>query len=134
MLAELSDRSNVARAFSFLPLVFLIGQVLGFGLLIIHLLPYSWYLRFSLGGFLSRPQDRWPDYFPQHFWAQYPYSLPCLVVATFSFIPFALTAIFFEEVGFTAALKTSRLICRQDTRSQDFDDDRQISRENKLTT
>ncbi|KAI9453846.1 MFS general substrate transporter [Lactarius psammicola] len=99
VLAELADDSNVARAFSFPPLVFLIGQVIGFGLLIIHSsftfahMP----LRSFVGGFLSRPQDRWPDYFPQPFWAKYPYFLPCLVVASFSLIQFAIGAIFFEE-------------------------------------
>ena len=98
-------------------------------ILLIHVFPRSF-----LGGFLSRPQDRWPDVFPQPFWAEYPYSLPCLVVASFTLIPFALTAIFFEEVGLTAASKLSKLICHQDTRSQAFDDDRQISRGNKFTT
>ncbi|KAH9036968.1 hypothetical protein EDB85DRAFT_2273557 [Lactarius pseudohatsudake] len=36
VLAELADESNVARAFSFLPLVFVVGQVIGFGLLNIY--------------------------------------------------------------------------------------------------
>ncbi|KAH9056523.1 MFS general substrate transporter [Lactarius vividus] len=100
VLAELADESNVARAFSFLPLVFEVAQVLGFGVLNIHLFSCSSYyecLRSFVGGFLSRPQDRWPDYFPQSFWAEYPYFLPCLVVASFSFIQFIITAIFFEE-------------------------------------
>lgn len=43
VLAELADDSNVAQAFSFLPLVFVIGQVIGFGLLIIYLFSFSWY-------------------------------------------------------------------------------------------
>lgn len=81
MLAELADGSNLARAFSFVPLVFVVGQVMGS----------------FVGGFLSRPQDRWPDYFPQPFWAEYPYFLPCLVVASFSLIQFAIAAIFLEE-------------------------------------
>ncbi|KAH9056522.1 MFS general substrate transporter [Lactarius vividus] len=81
VLAELSDESNAARAFSFLLIVFGVAQVLGS----------------SVGGFLSRPQDRWPDYFPQPFWAKYPYFLPCLVVASFSLIQFIIAAIFFEE-------------------------------------
>ncbi|KAH9046353.1 major facilitator superfamily domain-containing protein [Lactarius deliciosus] len=81
VLAELADESNVAQAFSFLPLVFVVGQV----------------IRSSIGGFLSRPQDRWPDYFPRPFWAEYPYFLPCLVIASFSLIQFTILAIFFEE-------------------------------------
>ncbi|KAH9164613.1 MFS general substrate transporter [Lactarius sanguifluus] len=81
VLAELSDDSNVARAFSFLAVVFEVGQVIGS----------------SVGGFLSRPQDRWPDYFPQPFWAEYPYFLPCLAVASFCLIQFIIAATFFEE-------------------------------------
>ncbi|KAH9013715.1 MFS general substrate transporter [Lactarius hengduanensis] len=81
VLAELADESNVARAFSFVPVVFEVGLVVGS----------------SVGGFLSRPQDRWPDYFPQPFWAEYPYFLPCLAVASFSFIQFIIAATFFEE-------------------------------------
>jgi len=42
VLAELADDSNVARAFSFLPLVFVVGQVIGFGLLIVHLFSCSY--------------------------------------------------------------------------------------------
>jgi len=81
VLAEVADDSNMARAFSLLPLVFVVAQVLGS----------------FIGGFLSRPQDRWPNYFPQPFWAEYPYFLPCLTVASFSLIQFAIAAIFFEE-------------------------------------
>jgi hypothetical protein len=43
VLAELADDSNVAQAFSLLPLVFVIGQVIGFGLLVIHLFSCSRY-------------------------------------------------------------------------------------------
>ncbi|KAH9016358.1 hypothetical protein EDB84DRAFT_1630606, partial [Lactarius hengduanensis] len=32
VLAELADESDVARAFSFLPLVFVVGQVIGFSI------------------------------------------------------------------------------------------------------
>ncbi|KAH9030793.1 hypothetical protein EDB85DRAFT_2290373 [Lactarius pseudohatsudake] len=41
--------------------------------------------------------DRWPDTFCHPFWSEYPYFLPCLVVAGLSFTQFTLTAIFFEE-------------------------------------
>ncbi|KAH9046375.1 MFS general substrate transporter [Lactarius deliciosus] len=92
VLAELADDSNVARAFSFLPLVFEVGQVIGS----------------SVGGFLSRPQDRWPDYFPQPFWAEYPYFLPCLAVASFSLIQFIIAATFFKETLDRSTSTTSR--------------------------
>ena len=102
VLAELADDSNVAQAFSFLPLVFVIGQVIGFVLLIYSpLLSFIVLVRLRsfVGGFLARPQDRWPEYFPQPFWAEYPYFLPCLAVASFSLIQFVIAALFFKEVG-----------------------------------
>ncbi|KAH9166541.1 major facilitator superfamily domain-containing protein [Lactarius sanguifluus] len=81
VLTELTDDSNLARGFSLLPLVPVAGHIIG---------PF-------IGGVLSRPQDRWPDSFSHPFWSEYPYFLPCLVVAVISFTQFAITAIFFEE-------------------------------------
>ncbi|KAH9036967.1 MFS general substrate transporter [Lactarius pseudohatsudake] len=104
VLAELADDSNVARAFSFLLVVFEVGQVIGS----------------FVGGFLSRPQDRWPDYFPQPFWVEYPYFLPCLVVASFSLIQFVIAAIFFEE---TLGRKTSAISRPQESTSLQQDEE-----------
>ncbi|KAH9014381.1 MFS general substrate transporter [Lactarius pseudohatsudake] len=104
VLAELADESDLARAFSFLPLVFVVGQVIGF----------------SIGGFLSRPQDRWPDYFPRPFWAEYPYFLPCLVIASFPLIQFTIVAIFFEE---TLGRKTSAISRPQESTSLQQDEE-----------
>ncbi|KAH9169621.1 MFS general substrate transporter [Lactarius sanguifluus] len=81
VVAELTDDTNVARGFSLLLISGGVGQIIGS----------------FIGGFLSRPQDHWPNYFPQPFWAEYPYFLPCLVVASFSLMQFAIAAIFFEE-------------------------------------
>ncbi|KAH9167299.1 MFS general substrate transporter [Lactarius sanguifluus] len=83
VLTELTDDSNIARGFSLLPLVAVTSHVIG---------PF-------IGGVFSRPQDRWPDSFSHPFWSEYPYFLPCLVVAIISSTQFAITAIFFEEVG-----------------------------------
>ncbi|KAH9166546.1 MFS general substrate transporter, partial [Lactarius sanguifluus] len=81
VLTELTDDSNIARGFSLLPLVAVTSHVIG---------PF-------IGGVFSRPQDRWPDSFSHPFWSEYPYFLPCLVVAIISSTQFAITAIFFEE-------------------------------------
>jgi hypothetical protein len=51
-----------------------------------------------IGGVLSRPQDRWPHTFSHHFWADYPYFLPCLVASSFMCISFVISALFLEEV------------------------------------
>ena len=51
-----------------------------------------------VGGILSRPQDRWPNIFSHHFWADFPYFLPCLVAATFTCLSFIIGVFFLEEV------------------------------------
>ncbi|KAH9005447.1 MFS general substrate transporter [Lactarius hatsudake] len=81
MTAELTDETNVAQGFSMLPVAWSLGHVIG---------PL-------VGGILSRPQDRWPHIFSHHFWADYPYFLPCLVAATFSFLSFIIAGMYLEE-------------------------------------
>ncbi|KAH9046408.1 MFS general substrate transporter [Lactarius deliciosus] len=103
VLTELTDDSNLARGFSLLPLVPVAGHIIG---------PF-------IGGVLSRPQDRWPDSFSHPFWSEYPYFLPCLVVAVISFAQFAITAIFFEEVGPLIPSAIRRRIDSSSRRSQE---------------
>jgi hypothetical protein len=57
------------------------------------------YSAFS-GGFLSCPQDRFPQHFGGSFWAKYPYFLPCLAAATFASMALLIMAAFLKEVGF----------------------------------
>jgi hypothetical protein len=58
-----------------------------------------WTLRPSIGGVLSRPQDRWPNVFSHPFWGKYPYFLPCLATAAYGIVLFSVAAIFLKEVG-----------------------------------
>ncbi len=51
-----------------------------------------------IGGVLSRPQDRWPEYFSHPFWAEYPYFLPCLVAAAYALLSFILSTLYLKEV------------------------------------
>lgn len=51
-----------------------------------------------MGGFLSRPHDKWPRLFGAEFWQTYPYFLPCAAAAFVSLISFSVVALFFEEV------------------------------------
>ncbi|KAH8986569.1 major facilitator superfamily domain-containing protein [Lactarius hatsudake] len=69
---------------------------------------YHWVRGPFIGGVLSRPQDRWPESFSHPFWSEYPYFLPCLVVAVLSFTQFTFTAIFFEETVNTRSSHISR--------------------------
>ncbi|KAH8977521.1 MFS general substrate transporter [Lactarius hatsudake] len=81
MTTELTDETNVAQGFSMLPLAQSLGNVIG---------PL-------VGGILSRPQDRWPHIFSHHFWADYPYFLPCLVAAMFACLSLVITGLYLEE-------------------------------------
>ncbi|KAI9511010.1 MFS general substrate transporter [Russula earlei] len=81
ILAELTDESNMARGFSLLPLVSVVGYSIGS----------------FIGGILSCPQDRWPGLFTYHFWSEYRYFLPCLVVAAISLLHFIVAAISLKE-------------------------------------
>ena len=55
-------------------------------------------------GILSRPQDRWPSMFSHHFWADFPYFLPCLVAATFTCLSFIIGVFYLEEVFVSCSL------------------------------
>ncbi|KAH9005438.1 MFS general substrate transporter [Lactarius hatsudake] len=81
MIAELTDETNAARGFSMPPVAWSLGYVIG---------PL-------IGGILSRPQDRWPHIFSHPFWAHYPYFLPCVVAAAFSFLSLVITRLYLEE-------------------------------------
>ncbi|KAI9452900.1 MFS general substrate transporter [Lactarius psammicola] len=81
MIAELTDETNAARGFSIMAMAWSLGFVIG---------PL-------VGGVSSRPQDRWPHLFSHPFWADYPYFLPCLVVATFECLSLVVTGSYLEE-------------------------------------
>ncbi|KAI0302823.1 major facilitator superfamily transporter [Multifurca ochricompacta] len=81
MIAELTDETNAAQGFSLLPITLAFSYVIG---------PL-------IGGFLSQPQHRWPNLFSNPFWAAYPYFLPCLGVATYSFLSFIIATMFLKE-------------------------------------
>ncbi|KAG9096994.1 hypothetical protein FRC07_010849, partial [Ceratobasidium sp. 392] len=68
MLAELTDETNQAQCFAFLPIVWSVGSTFG---------PF-------LGGTLSHPASLLPSIFDTPFWNEYPYFLPCLVTAVFT--------------------------------------------------
>ncbi|KAH9004857.1 hypothetical protein EDB84DRAFT_281418 [Lactarius hengduanensis] len=57
---------------------------------------------------------------PSAFWAEYPYFLPCLVIASFPLIQFTIVAIFFEE---TLGRKTSAISRPQESTSLQQDEE-----------
>ncbi|RPD61131.1 MFS general substrate transporter [Lentinus tigrinus ALCF2SS1-7] len=82
MLAEITDPSNMAQAYAYMPIAWSTGATLG---------PI-------IGGSLSRPADRYPNVFGHiDFLKQYPYFLACAIPATFSATACLITFFFLKE-------------------------------------
>jgi len=82
MMAELTDETNISRAYAYMPVAWSTGGTLG---------PI-------IGGSLSRPAERFPHLFGNNeFLKKYPYFLPCAVPATFSVVAWLVTFVFLKE-------------------------------------
>lgn len=81
MVGELSDATNQAVAFTFLPLSWSLGSIIG---------PI-------LGGYLSEPATRYGGIFDTPLWREYPFLLPCVVGATAPFLTGIVGGYFLEE-------------------------------------
>ncbi|TFK47990.1 MFS general substrate transporter [Heliocybe sulcata] len=82
MIAEITDESNQARAWSLAPVVFASGATLA---------PI-------IGGGLAHPAERFPSLFSGwQFFKTYPYFLPCLVSALFPFSAFFVAGTLLKE-------------------------------------
>ncbi|KAF9504658.1 hypothetical protein BS47DRAFT_1307824 [Hydnum rufescens UP504] len=81
-MADITDSTNQARAFSFIPLCWAVGTAVS---------PL-------IGGFLSHPEKHFPGGFGNSaYFIHHPYALPCFTVAGISFILFLLVAFILEE-------------------------------------
>ncbi|CAE7170299.1 unnamed protein product [Rhizoctonia solani] len=81
MVAELTDETNQAQAFAFMPMVWSLGSTLG---------PF-------LGGTLNHPAELLPGLFDTPFWNNYPYFLPCLVAAIYASCVFMVGTLCLKE-------------------------------------
>ncbi|KAI0951418.1 hypothetical protein AcW1_008466 [Taiwanofungus camphoratus] len=81
MMAEITDPTNRARGFAFLPMIWSLGSTIG---------PL-------IGGVLSTPADHWPRTFRSKFWSKFPYFLPCIVAASISISAFVMTLVGLKE-------------------------------------
>ncbi|KAJ7599424.1 member of major facilitator superfamily multidrug-resistance, DHA1 sub-family [Mycena floridula] len=82
VLADITDASNISRAYAYQPIAWSTGGVLG---------P-------MIGGALARPAEQFPDIFGgSAFLKKYPYFLPCTVPATFSAVAWIVTFLFLKE-------------------------------------
>ncbi|EGO24783.1 hypothetical protein SERLADRAFT_415754 [Serpula lacrymans var. lacrymans S7.9] len=105
MMAEITDPSNLAQGFAFLPMVWATGQTLG---------PI-------VGGMLSLPASRWPEAFARvPFFTKYPYFLPCLVVACVCAAAFLLVLVGLEETLPRAMIRQKRNHDSQGTVAKDL--------------
>ncbi|KAG2040000.1 major facilitator superfamily domain-containing protein [Suillus americanus] len=94
MTAEMTDSTNMARAWAFLPLAWSSGTTLG---------PL-------IGGQLARPADRFPDIFGgSEFLKKYPYFLPCAVPATVSALTWVVIFLYLKETT-TPQINISQLL------------------------
>ncbi|KAF9048269.1 MFS general substrate transporter [Hymenopellis radicata] len=84
MMAEMTDSTNIAQAYAYMPISWSTGAVLG---------PI-------IGGALSRPAEQFPELFGNsEFLKEYPYFLPCAIPATFSAIAWGVTYLFLKETA-----------------------------------
>ncbi|KAJ7650802.1 major facilitator superfamily transporter [Roridomyces roridus] len=80
-MGDLTDRTNRADAFAFLPIIWAMGASIG---------PL-------IGGSLARPHSRFPEAFSSPFWVEFPYFLPCLVTGSFVLFCAFVALLFFKE-------------------------------------
>ncbi|KAF9244656.1 major facilitator superfamily domain-containing protein [Melanogaster broomeanus] len=92
MIAEITDSTNVAEAFAYLPFTWSAGTTLG---------PI-------IGGSLSHPAERFPDMFGNSsFFKEFPYFLPCAVPATVTALCWAISYMYLNET-----VKTSQPVAK----------------------
>lgn len=108
VMAELTDESNLARAYAYQPIAWSTGGTLG---CVLHSCIPSRHLtedfarRPLIGGTLSRPADRFPWLFGRStFLKEYPYFLPCAIPATFSATAWLVTFCFLKEVRLSLSI------------------------------
>lgn len=108
MIAEITDSSNLAQVYAYMPIAWSTGGTLG---------PI-------IGGTLSRPADRFPDTFgDSEFMKKYPYFLACAVPATFSALAWLITFTFLKETVRSPVSVRSLFRIRKDKGSLALADD-----------
>ncbi|KZS89254.1 MFS general substrate transporter [Sistotremastrum niveocremeum HHB9708] len=94
MIAEITDESNQAKAFSFTPAVFAFSSIIG---------P-------TIGGSLSNPVKRFPSVFGSStILKTYPYLLPCLATASYAVIGVLIAVFFLKETSGIKQAPSSQL-------------------------
>ncbi|KAF9522054.1 major facilitator superfamily multidrug-resistance, DHA1 sub-family, partial [Crepidotus variabilis] len=82
MVAEMTDSTNISKAYGYMPIAWSLGGALG---------P-------MIGGILARPVENFPELFGNsEFLQKYPYFLPCAVPATFTVFAWLLAFFYLRE-------------------------------------
>ncbi|KAH8104702.1 MFS general substrate transporter [Cristinia sonorae] len=83
MIGEIAEGDEIAlaRAFSFVPIVWATGSTLA---------PL-------VGGALQHPAERFPRWFAAWIWSEYPYLLPCIVAAGVPMVAFISVLVFLKQ-------------------------------------
>ncbi|KAF8526099.1 major facilitator superfamily domain-containing protein [Gautieria morchelliformis] len=100
MLSEVTDPSNRAQAFAFMPIIWAGGSTLG---------PFG-------GGLLVDPADRFPRLFNNEFWRNHPYLLPSVAAASLSMASFMSTLFCIKETRFVATTLISKFTGKKQPR------------------
>ncbi|PWN35967.1 MFS general substrate transporter [Meira miltonrushii] len=111
MIGEMSDKTNIARAFSLLSLTWSLGCIIG---------PL-------LGGYLSRPAEKYAIFSTkQHgllslggLWERFPFLLPCFIAACFSWFSILLGTFVLKE---TLPEKNETQDCRSSLQNEANDE------------
>ncbi|ETW87073.1 major facilitator superfamily [Heterobasidion irregulare TC 32-1] len=97
-MGELTDSTNMARAFGYIPLQWAAGATVG---------PL-------IGGLFSRPAERWPKLFGRSdFLRSYPYFMPCAVAGLLSLMLLTVVAMGLQETLPAAIKRQQQKISRQ---------------------
>ena len=100
MVAEITDSTNIARAYSLIPITWFLGVSIGFVCILLRDILCNLTLkRPIIGGLLEQPAKQFPAIFGNSsFLKEYPYFLPCAISATFAVMCWFIAALFLQEV------------------------------------
>ncbi|KAG6906535.1 hypothetical protein DXG01_013413 [Tephrocybe rancida] len=111
MMAEMTDSTNIAEAYAYMPIAWSTGGALG---------PV-------IGGFLSRPADQFPSLFGNNeFLKKYPYFVPSAVPASYAALIWLVAFLYLKDTH-KAPMPISHLLTRTTHPSKDIVESQSLS-------
>jgi hypothetical protein len=101
MVMDITDITNMPKAYGYIPIPWMIGAIVGWALYSTFTLALEFTIsRPLIGGSLSRPAERFPDIFGRlELLKTYPYLLPCSISTIFASIAGLVTYFWLKEVS-----------------------------------